>query len=208
MKKFILGLVTVCLSICTLAFVGCNRSNSKTEEEQFNEAKQQFDNYTVQVVIQYADGDRYDNTLMVDGTKGKMVVNEDNGDYKFVSYYSEQYGKIFCYDESDDSSAGEWYEDRYSKTIEEATSAYNGYVYVLSLFFFDDLTKEGDYLVAKNDALEDYSEEYGMEIKSVKIKIEDSKFVSATAIVNYYDSRLEVQYSFKDYGSTKVDLPA
>lgn len=50
----------VCLSVCVFAFTGCGGNGGKTEEEQFNEAKQQFENYTVDVTIQYAGGDKYD----------------------------------------------------------------------------------------------------------------------------------------------------
>ena len=38
MKKIILGMIAICLGICTFAFAGCSESDGKTEEEQFTEA--------------------------------------------------------------------------------------------------------------------------------------------------------------------------
>lgn len=200
MKKLVIGLVIVCLIIGVLSFVGCGGNIGKTEEQQFNDAKQKFDNYTVDVTIQYAGGDKYVSTLMCDGQKGKLSVKSPA---ESVVYFSEDYGKVFSYEEENK----EWEEYGSVSTIEEATSDYNGYVYIIQTLFFDDYAKDGEYFVAKESALSAYSEEFGIEIQSVKVKMENSKFISATAIVEYFGARLEVQYSFSDYGTTKVNLP-
>lgn len=201
MKKIIMCIFMVCLSVCVLAFTGCGGERGKTEEEQFNEAKRQFDNYTVDVTIQYAGGDKYVSTLQCDGNKGKLTYKRTED---IITYYSEDYGKAFYFKES----IGEWEELASASTIEEATSDLNGYVYIIQMFFYDDFIKEDEYFVAKDSALTSYSEEYGIDIQSAKLKLENSKFVSATAIVEYFGSRLEVQYVFKDYGTTNVVLPA
>ncbi len=200
MKKLVIGLVAVCLIICMLSFVGCGGSIGKTEEDQFNEAKEKFENYTVDVTIQYAGGDKYVSTLMCDGQKGMLTLKSPS---ESVVYFSEDYGKVFYYEDENK----EWNEDDSASTIEEATSDLNGYVFIIQTLFFDDFTKDGEYFVAKQSALSAYSEEYGIEMQSVKVKLESSKFVSATAIVEYFGSRLEVQYSFSNYGNTKVNLP-
>ena len=80
MKKFILGMIAICLGICTLAFAGCSESDGKTEEEQFAEATESFGNYTVEVQMKYSRGgsaDKY--VLMIDGTKGKLTYESEGG---------------------------------------------------------------------------------------------------------------------------------
>ena len=56
--------------------------------------------------------------------------------------------------------------------------------------------------------MDSYSSEYGVDISSCRLKLENSRFVSATAVVEYAGMRIEVKYTFKNYGSTKVELPA
>lgn len=124
MKKFIMCIIVVCLSVCVFAFTGCGGNGGKIEEEQFNEAKQQFENYTVDVTIQYAGGDKYVSTLQCDGSKGKLTFKSA---VDIITYYSEDYGKVFYYNED----IGGWKELTSASTIEEASSAYNGYVKVV-----------------------------------------------------------------------------
>ena len=207
MKKFILSIVAVCLSVLVFALVGCGGSVGKTEEEQFNEAKQQFDNYTANINMSVPALDFEMNTvLMIDGTKGKLTCQMSNSTEELVRYYEERYGSVFKYDT-------EWVENS-SDTIEEATAYYNGFIYVVSLFFYDDFEKQGDYLVAKDSALESYANQYNLYgLSSIKIKLENGRITTATAIANMYifnlnGERAEITYTFSNYGSTEVDLPA
>lgn len=208
MKKFILGMIAICLGICTFAFAGCSESDGKTEEEQFTEATESFGNYTVEVQMKYSRGgsaDKY--VLMIDGTKGKLTYEDEGGTAdNNDEYFSEDYGKVFCYDEESE----EWDEisSASGSTIEEETSLANGYVYIFQNLFYDDFEKTGDELSLKESALDSYSSEYGVDISSCRLKLENSRFVSATAVVEYAGMRIEVKYTFKNYGSTKVELPA
>lgn len=208
MKKIILGMIAICLGICTFAFAGCSESDGKTEEEQFTEATESFGNYTVEVQMKYSRGgsaDKY--VLMIDGTKGKLTYESEGGTAdNNDEYFSEDYGKVFCYDEE----SGEWDEisSASGSTIEEETSLANGYVYIFQNLFYDDFEKTGEELSLKEDAMDSYSSEYGVDISSCRLKLENSRFVSATAVVEYAGMRIEVKYTFKNYGSTKVELPA
>ena len=208
MKKFVLGIIAVCLGICTFAFAGCGGSDEKTEAEQFAAATESFDNYTVEVQMKYAGGGRTDKyVLMIDGTRGRLTYESaDSAADNNAAYFSEDYGKVFRYDED----LKEWDELSSSSgsTIEEETALANGYVYIFQNMFYDDFEKTGEELSLKESVLESYSSEYGIDISSCRLKLENSRFVSATAVVEYYSTRIEVKYAFKNYGSTKVDLPA
>ena len=46
-----------------------------------------------------------------------------------------------------------------------------------------------------------------MDISSCRVKLSGSTIASATVVVNYYGERMEVNYSFSDYGTTEVELP-
>ncbi len=204
MKKFVLGLITACFGLAMFTFAACDGTGAGglSEEEQFSRARESFDNYTVEVNIKYSDGDAYNSVLLCDGTKGKLTVKGDSAEGDWVRYYSEDYGKVFLYDEED----GDWTELSYDTTIEEATADYNGYVMIFAGLFYDDFEKEGDYFVAKADALASYNEEYGIAISSAKLKMSGGRFTTATAIVDV-GIRMELTYLFKNYGTTRVTLP-
>ena len=73
--------------------------------------------------------------------------------------------------------------------------------------FYDDFESVDGELVVTDEALEAYSEQYGMDISSCRVKLYGSTIASATVVVNYYGERTEVNYSFSDYGTTEVTLP-
>lgn len=199
MKKIILGFITVCLSFCTLAFVGCG-SNGKTDEEQFNEAKQQFNNYTVEVKI----GDLANTSLMIDDGNAKYTVSNDYS--SATMYFKTENGTIYEFDEDSES-----WDKTYYETLEEAVDDRAEYESCFSAFtalYYDDLTKEDDYFSMTDNALQSFSSLIGHEMSSFRLNMENSRFASATAIVEFSGTRLEINYTFKNYGSTTVELPA
>ena len=149
------------------------------------------------VQINYSEGGGYESTLMVDGAGG-AVYDEESGEYY---YYKEEDGEVFHYESSG------WVLLRSADTIEEATSGVNGYVYMVENLFYDDFESVDGELVVTDKALEAYSEQYGMDISSCRVKLSGSTIASATVVVNYYGERMEVNYSFSDYGTTEVELP-
>ena len=47
-----------------------------------------------------------------------------------------------------------------------------------------------------------------MDIASARVKLDGDKFVSGTVVLEYFtDVRMQVNYTFKNYGGTKVELP-
>ncbi len=200
MKKFILGFITVCLSFCTLTFVACGGSNGKTEKEQFNEAKQQFDNYTVEAVL----GDLANTSLMVDNGKAKYTVSNEY--FSAIMYFKSENGTIYKFDDGSEK----WEKTNFS-TLEEAVDGSTYYDSCFSAFaalYYDDLIKQDDYFIMTDNALESFSSLVGYDMSSFRLKIENNKFTSATVIVEVSGTRLEISYTFKDYGSTTVELPA
>lgn len=196
MKKLLIVPALACAA-ALFAVAGCGERGGASEEEQFNSAKAKFDNYTVDVQINYSEGGGYESTLMVDGAGG-AVYDEESGEYY---YYKEEDGEVFHYESSG------WVLLRSADTIEEATSEVNGYVYMVENLFYDDFESVDGELVLTDEALEAYSEQYGMDISSCRVKLSGSTIASATVVVNYYGERMEVNYSFSDYGTTEVTLP-
>lgn len=196
MKKLLIVSALACTA-ALFAAAGCGERGGASEEEQFNAAKQKFDNYTVDVQINYSEGGGYESTLMVDGAGG-AVYDEESGEYY---YYKEEDGEVFHYESSG------WVLLRSADTIEEATSEVNGYVYMVENLFYDDFESVDGELVLTDEALEAYSEQYGMDISSCRVNLSGSTIASATVVVNYYGERMEVNYSFSDYGTTEVTLP-
>ena len=196
MKKLLIVSALACAA-ALIAAAGCGERGGAGEEEQFNSAKAKFDNYTVDVQINYSEGGGYESTLMVDGAGG-AVYDEESGEYY---YYKEEDGEVFHYESSG------WVLLRSADTIEEATSGVNGYVYMVENLFYDDFESVDGELVVTDKALEAYSEQYGMDISSCRVKLSGSTIASATVVVNYYGERMEVNYSFSDYGTTEVELP-
>lgn len=196
MRKLFIVPALACAA-ALFAVAGCGERGGASEEEQFNSAKAKFDNYTVDVQINYSEGGGYESTLMVDGAGG-AVYDEESGEYY---YYKEEDGEVFQYE------ASGWVLLRSADTIEEATSEVNGYVYMVENLFYDDFESVDGELVVTDKALEAYSEQYGMDISSCRVKLSGSTIASATVVVNYYGERTEVNYSFSDYGTTEVTLP-
>lgn len=196
MRKLFIVSALACAA-ALFAAAGCGERGGAGEEERFNAAKAKFDNYTVDVQINYSEGGGYESTLMVDGAGG-AVYDEESGEYY---YYKEEDGEVFHYESSG------WVLLRSADTIEEATSEVNGYVYMVENLFYDDFESVDGELVVTDEALEAYSEQYGMDISSCRVKLSGSTIASATVVVNYYGERTEVNYSFSDYGTTEVTLP-
>ena len=196
MKKLLIVSALACAA-ALFAAAGCGERGGASEEEQFNSAKAKFDNYTVDVQINYSEGGGYESTLMVDGAGGAGYAEERGGYYD----YKEEDGEVFHYESSG------WVLLRSADTIEEATSGVNGYVYMVENLFYDDFESVDGELVVTDKALEAYSEQYGMDISSCRVKLSGSTIASATVVVNYYGERMEVNYSFSDYGTTEVELP-
>ena len=196
MKKLLIVPALACAA-ALFAVAGCGERGGASEEEQFNSAKAKFDNYTVDVQINYSEGGGYESTLMVDGAGG-AVYDEESGEYY---YYKEEDREVLHYESSG------WVLLRSADTIEEATSEVNGYVYMVENLFYDDFESVDGELVVTDKALEAYSEQYGMDISSCRVKLSGSTIASATVVVNYYGERMEVNYSFSDYGTTEVTLP-
>lgn len=200
MKKLLIVPALACAA-ALFAVAGCGERGGVGEEEQFNSAKAKFDNYTVDVQINYSEGGGYESTLMVDGANGMVTGNYIGEEEGESYYYKEEDGEVFQYEASD------WVLLRSADTIEEATSEVNGYVYMVENLFYDDFESVGGELVVTDEALEAYSEQYGMDISSCRVKLSGSTIASATVVVNYYGERMEVNYSFSDYGTTEVELP-
>ena len=196
MKKLLIVPALACAA-ALFAVAGCGERGGASEEEQFNSAKAKFDNYTVDVQINYSEGGGYESTLMVDGAGG-AVYDEESGEYY---YYKEEDREVLHYESSG------WVLLRSADTIEEATSEVNGYVYMVENLFYDDFESVDGELVVTDEALEAYSEQYGMDISSCRVNLSGSTIASATVVVNYYGERMEVNYSFSDYGTTEVTLP-
>ena len=201
MKKAFCALAVSCLGIgmTVAAFSGC-----ASEEELFAKATDNFNNYTAEIHIAYSNGrDDYNVVLMVDGAKGKLDILQDEGGAD-TRYFKEDQGSVFSYLAEDK----EWIKSNSGSTIEEVTAEYNGYVFVFQNIFYDDFEKQDDYLVAGESVLNSFSEQFGMDIASARVKLDGDKFVSATIVLEYFtDVRMQVNYTFKNYGGTKVDLP-
>ena len=197
MKKSIIVLALACAAALG-AVVGCGEGRGMSDEERFNAAKEKFDNYTVDVQINYSEGGSYNTTLMVDGLSGMLESHTAD-----TTIYYKKDGVTVYYMYSDDT---DWREATYAGSIEEASGSYNGYVYMVENLFYDDFESVDGELVVTDEALEAYSEQYGMEVSSCRVKLSGSTIASATVVVNYYGERMEVNYSFSDYGTTEVTL--
>ncbi|HJB93025.1 MAG TPA: hypothetical protein H9708_03640 [Candidatus Borkfalkia stercoripullorum] len=109
-----------------------------------------------------------------------------------------------------DEDSESW-DKTYYETLEEAVDDRAEYESCFSAFtalYYDDLTKEDDYFSMTDNALQSFSSLIGYEMSSFRLNMENSRFASATAIVEFSGTRLEINYTFKNYGSTTVELPA
>lgn len=209
MKKFIMGFIVVCLSICTLAFVGCGGNSSKSEEEQFNEAKQQFDNYTAEMkgsYFSYGESSEFSVNLLWDNDKLKIEVKDDSESY--VNYYKENNGKVYYYE----NESAEWIETEFN-TLKEfmkgsADNQAMVFLNILPSFTYSDFKTEEEFFVATEQMLNFYNATLQVPFESIKLKMKDSKFISASITSKYNDSKENWEFIFKDYASTKVTLPA
>ncbi len=113
MKKFVLGLITVCLSICTLAFAGCDKSGENGMEKSLE---------TLRSAVSFS---------VAEGNTTILQCNENTLYWKYT--YSSGYDEYYF---SPDDEGKYWvYEREYSadKWTKQAMSIseYYSYVYMI-----------------------------------------------------------------------------
>lgn len=208
MKKTILGLFALCMAFATLSFVGCNEGGTggKTQEELFNEAKQQFDNYTAEIKMNFSDGSEGLEIVYSRNESACQIVYSVAGDDEtYTDYIREENGVISYYD----SDSETWENDTESTTIEEAAAELTGYALpLITGAFYGDFEEQNGELALKKTSLDSYSEQLGfLTVTSLRITLKNGTFVSAAAVLSDDGVRLESNYTFKNYGTTQVKLP-
>ncbi len=193
MKKSLIVAALAC--VAALAAAGCGEGREMSDEERFNAAKDKFGNYTVEVQVNLTGGYVFESVLKVDGAAAVYIEEEDG----YEVYYKEDDGIVYVYEDGWQRVSG--------SSVEEATAEETGYVYLVENLFFDDLEKQDDGFAVSDEALAGYSEQYGMELSSCRIKLSGSEMASAVVVVNFSGERMEISYAFKDYGKTSVTLP-
>ena len=208
MKKIVLSLLILCMGFAILPFAGCgeNGTNGKTPEERFNEAKEQFSNYTAEIHMTFSDGSGdFETFYSRDGNACQIVYSEAGSNETYIEYIREENGLISYYD----ADLKLWENIPDCATIEEAADDLTGYALsLITGIFYDDFEEQNGELVLKETSLDSYSEQLGfLTLTSFRIKLENDRFTSASAVFSDDGVRLESNYSFTNYGTTNVDLP-
>lgn len=198
MKKYIIGMTIASIALCALA--GCGKS----EEECFNEAKQRFDNFTVTINLEAYGRDNEHVVCEIDGTNCKYTRSGTS----FLSsyWYKEEDNKIY-----------EFQEQSHNWLLIPNCSTFNdllmnegvGYVGIFEQIFYDDFIEEDDFLKMNNNAISYYSNKLSNNtiLCSAKIRLRGNQFDIATAIFQTSTTRLQLDYTFFNFGSTSVILP-
>ena len=201
MKKVFAAILAACAALSLALFAGCS---SEPTAEDFANAKEALDNYTLEFQLSM-DTVSIDSTLQIDGDSGYLEASmTDSGSTQsVVEYYKVESGTVY----SRTASASSWRETS-SDSIEDAAFMYAGYVYVLFDLDFEDFTYAAGYLMATSGTLSAIGSRFDSTISSLQVKVESGKFTEARMVGDYDGVPAEYSYTFSNYGSTSVTLPA
>lgn len=201
MKKVFAAILAVCAALSLAAFAGCS---SEPTAEDFANAKEALDNYTLEFQLSM-DTVSIDSTLQIDGDSGYLEASMtySGSTQSVVEYYKVESGTVY----SRTASASSWRETS-SDSIEDAAFMYAGYVYALFDLDFEDFTYADGYLMATSGTLSAIGSRFDSTISSLQVKVESGKFTEARMVGDYDGVPAEYSYTFSNYGSTSVTLPA
>lgn len=202
MKKVFAAILAACAALSLALFAGCS---SEPTAEDFANAKEALDNYTLEFQLSI-DTVSIDSTLQIDGDSGYLEASMtySGSTQSVVEYYKVESGTVY----SRTASASSWRETS-SDSIEDAAFMYAGYVYVLFDLDFEDFTSYADgYLMATSGTLSAIGSRFDSTISSLQVKVESGKFTEARMVGDYDGVPAEYSYTFSNYGSTSVTLPA
>lgn len=201
MKKVFAAILAACAALSLALFAGCS---SEPTAEDFANAKEALDNYTLEFQLSM-DTVSIDSTLQIDGDSGylKASMTYSGSTQSVVEYYKVESGTVY----SRTASASSWRETS-SDSIEDAAFMYAGYVYVLFDLDFEDFTYADGYLMATSGTLSAIGSRFDSTISSLQVKVESGKFTEARMVGDYDGVPAEYSYTFSNYGSTSVTLPA
>lgn len=201
MKKVFAAILAACAALSLALFAGCS---SEPTAEDFANAKEALDNYTLEFQLSM-DTVSIDSTLQIDGDSGYLEASMtySGSTQSVVEYYKVESGTVY----SRTASASSWRETS-SDSIEDAAFMYAGYVYVLFDLDFEDFTYAGGYLMATSGTLSAIGSRFDSTISSLRVKVESGKFTEARMVGDYDGVPAEYSYTFSNYGSTSVTLPA
>lgn len=201
MKKVFAAILAACAALSLALFAGCS---SEPTAEDFANAKEALDNYTLEFQLSM-DTVSIDSTLQIDGDSGYLEASMtySGSTQSVVEYYKVESGTVY----SRTASASSWRETS-SDSIEDAAFMYAGYVYVLFDLDFEDFTYAAGYLMATSGTLSAIGSRFDSTISSLQVKVESGKFTEARMVGDYDGVPAEYSYTFSNYGSTSVTLPA
>lgn len=201
MKKVFAAILAACAALSLALFAGCS---SEPTAEDFANAKEALDNYTLEFQLSM-DTVSIDSTLQIDGDSGYLEASMtySGSTQSVVEYYKVESGTVY----SRTASASSWRETS-SDSIEDAAFMYAGYVYVLFDLDFEDFTYADGYLMATSGTLSAIGSRFDSTISSLQVKVESGKFTEARMVGDYDGVPAEYSYTFSNYGSTSVTLPA
>lgn len=201
MKKVFAAILAACAALSLALFAGCS---SEPTAEDFANAKEALDNYTLEFQLSM-DTVSIDSTLQIDGESGYLEASMtySGSTQSVVEYYKVESGTVY----SRTASASSWRETS-SDSIEDAAFMYAGYVYALFDLDFEDFTYADGYLMATSGTLSAIGSRFDSTISSLQVKVESGKFTEARMVGDYDGVPAEYSYTFSNYGSTSVTLPA
>lgn len=201
MKKVFAAILAACAALSLALFAGCS---SEPTAEDFANAKEALDNYTLEFQLSM-DTVSIDSTLQIDGDSGYLEASMtySGSTQSVVEYYKVESGTVY----SRTASASSWRETS-SDSIEDAAFMYAGYVYALFDLDFEDFTYADGYLMATSGTLSAIGSRFDSTISSLQVKVESGKFTEARMVGDYDGVPAEYSYTFSNYGSTSVTLPA
>lgn len=201
MKKVFAAILAACAALSLALLAGCS---SEPTAEDFANAKEALDNYTLEFQLSM-DTVSIDSTLQIDGDSGYLEASMtySGSTQSVVEYYKVESGTVY----SRTASASSWRETS-SDSIEDAAFMYAGYVYALFDLDFEDFTYADGYLMATSGTLSAIGSRFDSTISSLQVKVESGKFTEARMVGDYDGVPAEYSYTFSNYGSTSVTLPA
>lgn len=182
MKKLFLLITVIVLAMTTVLLSACSDAEV-SDEEKFAIAKEALENYTVDIEIEYLSGTKYNITLYVDGDEGKLVFTDSDGDVE-TEYYTET--------------------DADSKTIEEHFKYSDGDVGIFQLLLSSYFEKDDEWYVCSDVGLDNLSDESIGTIDFAKVQFKNNKFYKATVAMSFFGDNGQINYTFYNYGKTKV----
>ncbi len=199
MRKMILALSCGLLfgAVCLMGACGA------TEEENFAAATEAFDNYTAHISVDTVIGTtetHTEQTIEIDGNKCRAIIAREP--VTATLYLKEENGTAYGYAEKQTG-----WQDTDWATIEEALTDVKCYLGFFQTMYYSEMEKIEDTLCLKESMLDTYSSQMELSVKSLKVKLSGNKFESAELLGTTEGGKVNISYTFSDYGSTSVTLP-